>query len=151
MIIRENKPPFYLVLCALSPFPWPWKLLCNFYAKNPKASKNVDCLGRGSAVCGGVCACTENILSKQFFLSLWLCLCSDSIDGVNAVNKSEQRSCLKFMQGFSTAGTLLTIIFCITSMDRTALEWDLWCKGQVDMKAKAVGRKGKTILHGNNR
>lgn len=124
MIIQENNPPLYLVLCALSPFPWPWKLLCNLFAKNPKASKDVGCLSRGSAACGGVCACTENILSRQFFMSFWLCLCSDSINVVNAVNKSEQRSCLKFVQDLSTAETLLTIIFYTeqTNMDRTAIE-----------------------------
>lgn len=124
MIIQENKPPLYLVLYAVSPFPWPWKLLCNLFSKNPKASKNMDCIGRGSAVCGGVCACTENILSRQFFMSFWLWLCSDSIDGVNTVNNSEQRSCLNFVQDLSTAGTLLTIIFCREqiSMDRITIE-----------------------------
>lgn len=123
MVNQENKPPLYLVLCALSPFPWPWKLLCNFFfAKNPKTRKMWVALIE-ALQCGGVCACTENILSRQFFMSFWLCLCSDSIDGVNAVNKSEQRSCLQFVQDFSTAGILLTIIFCKSKPVRTGLPW----------------------------
>lgn len=46
-------------------------------------------------MCVDVRACSQTILSSQFFMSLRLWLCSDSTDGLNAVNESEQSSCLK--------------------------------------------------------
>lgn len=96
MIPWEKKPPLYLVWCSLPISLTRESGFTIFMQRSQNPAKMWVALVEEPQGWGvGVLA---HRLSWVEFMSLWLCLCSDSADGLSTVNKAEQSSCLELVQ-----------------------------------------------------